>query len=131
MTRSPSGQSRRWPYILIGVLVIVFLWIGSLGYRAREATRVADGPTLHDQIKALPDAQRFAKLRDVITKTSLCDRIVRADPYEPKIGGAIWSVSCYDGHQYAVLVNQDARVKPTAFTCDQLARASPDACWSR
>lgn len=130
MNSAPAG-SRRWPYVVAALAVLAVVWVGYLGMRDKAAERAAKGPTFHDQIKDLPEAQRFQKLRYVITDEHFCDRIVRAEGYEPALGGAIWSVSCYDGHQYAVLVDTDARKPPMALPCDALKKATTYECWSR
>ena len=131
VAQPPSRDPRRWPFVVAVLVVMAFLSVGYLGYREREAKRLASGPTFHTQIATLPEAQRFAKLRYVITDTSFCDRVVRADFVAPNAGGAIWSVSCFDGNQYAVVIQADAHEKPVVMTCDQLARATTCTCWGR
>jgi hypothetical protein len=126
---APSRGPRRWPYVLAAVLVIAFLWIGYVGFQEREAQRLAGGLTFHDQIVRLSEGSQFAELRNVIRNEGLCDRIVRASYSQPREGGAIWSVSCFDGHQYAVVVGPDARAKPVPMTCNHLAGATPYTCW--
>lgn len=130
MGRTAQG-SRRWPYVIAALLALAVVWIGYQGIQDKAAKQAANGPTFHDQIKDLPEAQRFEKLRYVITDQQFCDRIIRAEGFEPPTGGAIWSVSCYDGHQYGVLVGTDARKAPTAVPCDALKQATTYECWSR
>lgn len=129
---SPSGRPRRrWPYVVACLAVIAFSWAGYAGYRERKARLRETWPTYHDQVVTLPEARRFASLRYVITDTEQCDRVVRAEFAEIREGGVIWSVSCFDGNQYAIVVGPNPRAKQVVMTCDQLAGGTPYKCWSK